>query len=155
MNPTSVPKPLSLLRSGALAFALVLLAACTTTGQDASAVGGANGQSGATTGAGEASSPNQGQKTARAVLYDPEEFIGYRPQRLLPILGAPDFVRRDGPAQIWQYRAENCVLDLFLYGKNDDSQVRHVELRERVPGVEPVEQCFSRLRAARQGKPTS
>ena len=31
-------------------------------------------------------------------------------------LGAPEFVRRDGPAQIWQYRAENCVLDLFLYG---------------------------------------
>jgi len=136
----------------ALVFALALLGACTTTGQD-TAAGGANGQAG-TTGTGEASGP-QGKKAARAVLYDPEEFIGYGPQRLLPIMGAPDFVRRDGPAQIWQYRAENCVLDLFLYGKNDDSQVRHVELRERVPGVEPVEECFSRLRAARQGKPTS
>ena len=149
-----MPKPFASLKGTALAVALVLLAACTTTGQDASAVGGANGQP-ATTGAGEASDPKPGEKTARAVLYDPEEFIGYGPQRLLPIMGAPDFVRRDGPAQIWQYRAENCVLDLFLYGKNDDSQVRHVELRERVPGVEPVEECFSRLRASRQGKPTS
>lgn len=154
MNPTSVPSLFSFRKAAALAFALVLLGACTTTGQDASAVGGANGQSGTTSGTGEASDP-QGKKTARVVLYDPEEFIGYGPQRLLPIMGAPDFVRRDGPAQIWQYRAENCVLDLFLYGKNDDSQVRHVELRERVPGVEPVEQCFSRLRTARQGKPSS
>lgn len=148
MNPTSVPNPFAFRKAAALAFALALLGACTTTGQNTS---GANG----TAGLGEASAPSQEQKTARAVLYDPEEFIGYGPQRLLPIMGAPDFVRRDGPAQIWQYRAENCVLDLFLYGKNDDSQVRHVELRERVPGVEPVEQCFSRLRAARQGKPTS
>lgn len=147
MNPTSVRSLLTVRKAAALAFALALLGACTTTGQDASAVG-------STTGTGEASDP-QGKKAARVVLYDPEEFIGYRPQRLLPIMGAPDFVRRDGPAQIWQYRAENCVLDLFLYGKNDDSQVRHVELRERVPGVEPVEQCFSRLRAARQGKPAS
>jgi len=134
-------------------FALALLGACATAGQDKNGADGANGQSG-TAGAGEASDP-QGKKAARVVLYDPEEFIGYGPQRLLPIMGAPDFVRRDGPAQIWQYRAENCVLDLFLYGKNDDSQVRHVELRERVPGVEPVEECFSRLRTARQGKPSS
>lgn len=134
-------------------FALALLGACATGGQDTTATDGANVQAG-TTGTGEASDP-KGKKAAQPVLYDPEEFIGYGPQRLLPIMGAPDFVRRDGPAQIWQYRAENCVLDLFLYGKNDDSQVRHVELRERVPGVEPVEQCFSRLRAAREGKPTS
>ncbi len=140
-------------KTAALIFALALLGACATAGQDSTAGDGANGQSG-TAGAGEASDPKD-KKAARVVLYDPEEFIGYGPQRLLPIMGAPDFVRRDGPAQIWQYRAENCVLDLFLYGKNDDSQVRHVELRERVPGVEPVEECFSRLRTAREGKPSS
>ncbi len=36
-----------------------------------------------------------------------------------------------------------------------ENQVRLLELRKRIPGVEPVEQCFSRLRAAQQGKPSS
>ncbi len=144
-NPTSVPKTVAFLKVAAVTAALALAAGCAAPGQN---------KGDGVAGAGEASDP-QGQQAARVATYDPEEFIGYGPQRLLPIMGAPDFVRRDGPAQIWQYRAENCVLDLFLYGQNDDSQVRHVELRERVPGVEPVEQCFSRLRAERESKPAS
>jgi hypothetical protein len=84
---------------------------------------------------------------------DPDEFLGFGPDRLLPALGAPDFVRRDGPAQIWQYRAKHCVLDLFLYGEGDASRVEHVELRERTPG-ESIELCFSRMRAKRRGKPS-
>lgn len=85
--------------------------------------------------------------------FDPEEFVGYQPDSLLPILGAPDFVRRDGPAQIWQYRAENCVFDLFLYGDGDTSRVTHVELRERRATNETAEACYSRMRAKRRPKP--
>lgn len=85
--------------------------------------------------------------------YDPEEFVGYQPDGLLPILGAPDFVRRDGAAQIWQYRAENCVFDLFLYGNGNSSRVAHVDLRERRATDEPVETCFFRMRAKRKPKP--
>lgn len=31
------------------------------------------------------------------------------------ILGGPSFVRRDPPAELWQYRASDCTLDLFFY----------------------------------------
>ena len=58
---------------------------------------------------------------------------------MLPILGAPDFVRRDGSAQIWQYRATNCVLDLFLYKNGNETHVKHAEIRPRVPGAESVD----------------
>lgn len=82
--------------------------------------------------------------------YDPEEFVGYRPDTLLPVLGAPDFVRRDGPAQIWQYRAENCVFDLFLYRDGGVSRVDHVELRERGATTESAEACYARMRQTRK-----
>lgn len=82
--------------------------------------------------------------------YDPEEFVGYQPDRLLPVLGAPDFVRRDGPAQIWQYRAENCVFDLFLYRDGGVSRVDHVELRERGATTESAEACYARMRQTRK-----
>jgi hypothetical protein len=89
----------------------------------------------------------------KSARYDPEEFVGYAPDGLLPVLGAPDFVRRDGPAQVWQYRAENCVFDLFLYGDGNSSRVTHVELRERRATDESAEACFSRMRRERASKP--
>lgn len=114
--------------------------------------GRADDPKGAADNLGEAGKPAASAETARIIRFDPDEFIGYSPERVLPILGAPDFVRRDGAAQVWQYRAENCVLDLFLYAAAGESWVKHVELRERVPGAEPVEECFSRMRATRQPK---
>lgn len=143
---------------------MVLAAGCETAGPAANTDG--NGKSGDTaasadkasgggsSGVGEAARPKDEGKATKAVRFDPEEYVGYAPERLLPLLGAPDFVRRDGGAQVWQYRAEHCVLDLFLYGKGNDSRVKHVELRKRLPTAEPVEQCFSRMRAKRQPKPT-
>ncbi len=88
-----------------------------------------------------------------AARYDAKDFIGYGPDRLLPILGAPDFVRRDGPAQVWQYRAKHCVLDLFLYETGENSRVEHVELRRRGHGAEPIDRCFSRMRLERRTRP--
>jgi len=85
--------------------------------------------------------------------FNPEEFVGYKPDGLLPILGAPDFVRRDGPAQIWQYREKNCVFDVFLYREGDSARVNHVELRERGATNEPAEACFARMRTLRKPKP--
>lgn len=50
-------------------------------------------------------------------------------------LGAAEFVRNDGPAEIWQYRDSGCVLDLYLYPDNTgaaaDPRVTHVDTRGR------------------------
>ena len=154
----NAPCPLRLsLRALCLLACLVLVIGCGTAGKD-----GADGNSDdkaasadtKSSGVGEAEGPKDEGKTTKAVRFDPEEYIGYAPERLLPLLGAPDFVRRDGTAQVWQYRAEHCVLDLFLYGNGNDSRVKHVELRKRMPTAEPVEKCFSRMREKRQPKPT-
>ena len=137
---------------------LVLLAGCQTTAEKAASVpnGGEPAVAGATapvSGVGEASKPAGAAPTAQIVRFSPDEFLGYSPERVLPVLGAPDFVRRDGTAQIWQYRATNCILDLFLYKTGNETRVRHAELRPRVPGAEPVDACYSRMRQERKTTP--
>jgi len=134
------------------ALLLALLAGCQTTGDG---VSGGNAGNGTVTGVGEAAKPS-GNKVAAAqvIRFSASEFKGYSPDRVLPILGAPDFVRRDGNAQIWQYRATNCVLDLFLYKANGETTVKHAELRPRAPGAESLDACYSRMRQERKTRPS-
>jgi hypothetical protein len=126
---------------------VALLAGCQTT---------ADG-TGTVSGIGEAGKPGGDDSksvAAHVIRFDANEFTGFSPERVLPVLGAPDFVRRDGNAQIWQYRATNCVLDLFLYKSGSETTVKHAELRSRVPGAEPLDACYSRLRRERGTAPT-
>ena len=141
------PRPLS---AGLILAAL--LAGCQTTGETAPSADVAS--AGTVSGVGEAGRPEGAATAVRAVRFNSEEFVGFSPERVLPILGAPDFVRRDGSAQIWQYRATNCILDLFLYTSAGGTQVKHTELRPRVPGAEPLDSCYSRMRRERAGQPT-
>lgn len=71
----------------------------------------------------------------------PQALMGATPDILLATLGRPDLLRREAPAQVWQYRGDGCVLDFVLY---DDApatagagtgasrpRVTHVETRSR------------------------
>lgn len=73
---------------------------------------------------------------------DPNQLLGMTSDRLGAALGLPTLVRRDGQAEIWQYRGEDCVLDLFLYG--DVRTVEYVELRDRGDAMpDRVRDCFT------------
>ena len=82
---------------------------------------------------------------------DPQQLMGLDGDALDQRLGKPMLVRRDGDAEVWQYRADRCVLDLFLYGTV--KKVEHVDLRNRGEGDEAaVRNCFAdMLRAAMAG----
>ena len=45
------------------------------------------------------------------------------------MLGRPSFTRRDKPAEIWQYRNNVCILDLFLYPEATGAAVAHYAVR--------------------------
>ena len=100
----------------------------------------------------------------------PEELVGLKPEEVKQILGSPALVRHDSPAQIWQYRSRDCVLDLFLYpppavgeaaraAKSAASEaaqtVVYFELRGRNSKQAAGDSCFNALvaaaRAARSG----
>jgi hypothetical protein len=64
----------------------------------------------------------------------PERYQGLRGAELVQLLGTPDFRRRDAGAEIWQYRAGACILDLFLYEDGGAFHVIYAETRSRATG---------------------
>jgi hypothetical protein len=60
-----------------------------------------------------------------------EHLEGLSGREIALSLGAPDFLRRDGDAEVWQYRAASCFLDVFLYVETDELRVAYAEARPR------------------------
>ncbi|MEO1193216.1 MAG: hypothetical protein AAFY02_15745 [Pseudomonadota bacterium] len=60
----------------------------------------------------------------------PEALIGLTAPALQETLGPPQRIRREATAEIWQYNAARCVLDIFLYRDAGAPQVLHVEARD-------------------------
>jgi hypothetical protein len=60
------------------------------------------------------------------------------------LLGSPNFKRSDNPAEVWQYRNNNCTLDLFLYENLDTNvhSVVHYEIRLPPGQVLTKNECF-------------
>ena len=76
---------------------------------------------------------------------DPKQFLGLVGTAVALKLGVPNLIRRDGTAEIWQYRATACILDVFLYASGDEQLVRHIELRRRNASNELYQRCFAEL----------
>ena len=67
------------------------------------------------------------------------------------LLGPPQFQRSDSPAELWQYRSNGCILDLFLYPSSTGGlSVDHLETRSDKPEMADPQACFAEvLRIAR------
>ena len=81
---------------------------------------------------------------------NPQELVGLNPSKLADRIGLPGFVRRDGSAEIWQYLAEACILDVFLYRDKDILAVNHVELRGRGASQLSRRDCYREMLRAHQ-----
>lgn len=68
---------------------------------------------------------------ARATNDDPARLLGLDEDGLRRLLGQPAFMRRDIPALLWRYAANDCTLDVFLYRKGAAARftVTHVAAR--------------------------
>ena len=78
-------------------------------------------------------------------IYGPKQLLGLFADDIHKMFGVPDFKHRDRHAEIWQYRKDKCLLDIFLYFKKERPSilhVRHAEARGRnVTKISP-EKCF-------------
>ena len=86
---------------------------------------------------------------------DPGQLMGLGPAALEGRLGAPDLRRREPPAEVWQYRGETCVLDLFLYSKASGKEVVYLEARDLIANEMQSRPCLRELLLARQDLVTS
>jgi hypothetical protein len=62
-------------------------------------------------------------------------------RELVSRLGEPDFTRKEASAQIWQYRSDSCVLDVFLYPEDGGLKVVHAATRDRAKLKSPENSC--------------
>ena len=71
-----------------------------------------------------------------------------------PAVGKPDFSRRDGTAQVWQYSADICFLDLFFYPKDGaeapTAVVTHYEIRPKGDHAVTSRACLATIAAEKR-----
>ena len=88
-----------------------------------------------------------GQEQVAAREIDLENFkerlAGLEADEVSELLGPPNFERSEPPAKIWQYRAEKCVVDVFLYDDDGDLSVDFVEVRGRDNAEVDEKACFA------------
>lgn len=76
-------------------------------------------------------------------ISEPARLKGLTPLQVREVLGQPGFLRRDAPAEIWQYRGRGCTLDLFIYDLGNGQAVDHWAVRS--PARVNDSECFQQL----------
>ncbi len=83
----------------------------------------------------------------KSVLGAPPKVLGLEPHDVQELLGMPKLVRRDDPAEVWQYRSSACVLDVFLYPEETGAQqVRYLEARTVAAEPARTDECVNDIR---------
>ena len=60
-----------------------------------------------------------------------KDLAGLQPADVVSILGPPDLRRDEPPAELWQYRAADCVLNLFFYREAGAYRLAYIEAWQR------------------------
>lgn len=77
----------------------------------------------------------------RRVRGNTNALMGMTTADITAMLDAPPLRRAEGPVEVWQYRTEACVLDLYLKTENKTATVVHYEFRVRDKAVLGQEQA--------------
>jgi hypothetical protein len=85
------------------------------------------------------------QPAAPILSNDTSSFIGLGGDDLSRALGQPKFVRKDAPAEIWQYSGADCVVDFYLYAGASGLSVAYLEARDRAAESTPADRCVKSL----------
>lgn len=75
-----------------------------------------------------------------------DQLLGQESQAVQVALGQPRRVRKEAPAEIWQYDGGSCVVDLFLYPEGGKQKVTHLEARDSTSGKTiDTNSCLAKL----------
>ena len=64
------------------------------------------------------------------IVGQPESLVKLTRRELDYLFGAPTLQRKDADAEIWQYKAEGCVVDFYFYA-DGQGQVSYVDVRTK------------------------
>ena len=87
------------------------------------------------------------QPPSRAI--DPQALMGRSPDHVVADLGEPEIRRREEPVQVWQYRSDGCVFDLYFDAESTAAApvVVYYEARSRVDGAADASHCLRQILA--------
>jgi len=54
-------------------------------------------------------------------------------------------VRKDAPAEVWQYFGVDCVVDFYLYDSEGSLRVAYMEARDPAADATPADRCVRSL----------
>ena len=77
----------------------------------------------------------------------PEALLGLDTAAVENLFGPPPLLRHEAPAEVWQYRTELCVLDLFFYAEADGRHVKFVEARTTQAEATSPAPCLAQVSA--------
>lgn len=80
----------------------------------------------------------------------PASLVGLSAAELSATIGTPRWMRRESPAQVWQYQGATCVLDVFLYEEGGVATVVHAEARDESALPVTLAECLQRIEAERR-----
>ncbi len=86
---------------------------------------------------------------------DPRQLIGLDRSGVAALLGTPALIRREAPAEIWQYVTSECVVDVVLYAAGQRYAVSYLEARDNAAAVQEPRPCLNKLLRAQQTIPVS
>jgi hypothetical protein len=78
---------------------------------------------------------------------DPGQLLGMQAGSLKLLLGEPNLVRREPPAQVWLYADGGCVFHVYLYEQPGAGgyRVTHYDVLTHARAIRPARDCFSSL----------
>lgn len=82
------------------------------------------------------------------ILLEPDVLIGKTSREIEAAFGQPHLLRKDAPAEVWQYLADGCAMNLFFFPEGDGKVlvINHVAINGRdVASQNKIDskQCFN------------
>ena len=80
--------------------------------------------------------------------FSPTELLDSTPAEVMEKLGEASLIRRERQSLILQYKKEECVLDVVLYGNNQNKRVKYTDLRDSEGKPAAVKHCYFKFRSS-------
>lgn len=80
---------------------------------------------------------------------DPNRLMGESPDAIVADLGEPEMRRQERPVEVWQYRSEACVFDVYFDSASPavEPVVVFYEARSRSEGSADASNCLRQILA--------
>ena len=95
----------------------------------------------------ERSAPVESQEARIQIAnVSPKELINASREEVIARLGLASLIRQERQSLTLQFKKDNCVLDVVLYGNKQEKRVKFIDLRDTEGNAASTEQCYVKFR---------